>query len=69
MVITMKDKEDIWYCFRYHCKWCPKNKECEERNDLDESKSYNKISRPRVKKNNVGRRGNRNNKRKSRTSN
>lgn len=23
-------KEDIYYCFRYKCKRCPKNKECEK---------------------------------------
>lgn len=69
MVITMKDKEELYYCFRYHCSFCPKAKECEERNDLHEGKSNNEISRPRVKKNNVCRRRDGNKKRKSRTSN
>ena len=28
----MKDKkEEIYYCFRYRCKNCPKQRECEER--------------------------------------
>jgi hypothetical protein len=31
MVIIMKNKEELYYCFRYHCNYCPKAKECEER--------------------------------------
>jgi hypothetical protein len=30
----MKDKEEtdnLYYCFRYKCKRCPKQKECEDR--------------------------------------
>lgn len=26
-----KEKEDILYCFKYKCKRCPKDKECEEK--------------------------------------
>ena len=69
MVIIMKNKEELYYCFRYHCSFCPKAKECEERNDLDESKSNNKISRLRIEKNNGCGRRNGNNKRESRTFN
>lgn len=25
-----KNKKDIYYCFRYKCKNCPKNRICEE---------------------------------------
>jgi len=28
----MNKKDDIYYCFRYQCKRCPKQKECEEKN-------------------------------------
>ena len=31
MVINMKNREELYYCFRYHCNFCPKAKECEER--------------------------------------
>ena len=26
----MKNKEELYYCFRYHCSFCPKAKECED---------------------------------------
>jgi len=32
VVIIMKNKkkEDIYYCFKFRCKRCPKSKECEK---------------------------------------
>lgn len=27
----MSKKENLYYCFKYKCKRCPKNKECEEK--------------------------------------
>lgn len=28
--------EEIYYCFRYRCKRCPKARECEEKEKKDE---------------------------------
>ena len=27
----MSKKDNLYYCFRYKCKRCPKNRECEEK--------------------------------------
>lgn len=43
-------KEDIYYCFRYKCKNCPKQKKCEKelRGDIDEHSRNNRTNNNRV---------------------
>ena len=35
----MKNKKDIYYCFRYKCKRCPKQKECEQETKKEQKKN------------------------------
>ena len=37
-----KNKKDIYYCFRYKCKNCPKNRICEEGDKSGEKRSTNR---------------------------
>ena len=36
----MKDKKGLYYCFRYKCKNCPKNKQCEEEEKKTKGDKY-----------------------------
>lgn len=37
-----KNKKDIYYCFRYKCKNCPKNRICEEGENNGKKRSTNR---------------------------
>lgn len=39
----MNKKDNLYYCFRYKCKRCPKQRECEKENDKRNDK-YGKRS-------------------------
>ena len=41
-------KDNIYYCFRYKCKRCPKQKQC-ERGDTNERRKSKAIRKGRTK--------------------
>lgn len=36
-------KKDIYYCFRYHCKGCPKERICEEESKKEDRRDIHEI--------------------------
>ena len=51
----MKNKDELYYCFRYHCNYCPKASECEERGDSNDksrkiNNTYIRVSKKKKKK-------------------
>ena len=46
----MNIKDDLYYCFKYKCKRCPKNKKCEKemRGDINEHSSNNRTNNNRT---------------------
>lgn len=37
--------KDIYYCFRYKCKRCPKNKQCERGDTIERARKPNTTKR------------------------
>lgn len=45
----MTKKDNLYYCFRYKCKRCPKQKECEKEGDTIERKTNTKARKVHTK--------------------